>query len=513
MDDQGDVIGLLSRPETFGVDEVEVVETHASLVFLAGNRAFKLKRAVRYTYLDYSTCELRRQACEAEHVINRRFAPTLYLGVEPVVQTNGRLQLGGEGTPVDWVLVMRRFEQAAQLDRMAEQRLLTVELMRSLTDVIAALHRSAEIRPADGGATGLGRALAITIENLRLETGGTFTAEDVEDWVAHAANSLRAQAALLDRRQLAGRVRACHGDLHLRNICLLDGKPTPFDAIEFDPHLSSIDVLYDLAFLLMDLQERDLGRLGNAVFNRYLDLADERGGLSALPLFMSLRAAIRAQVAAAAQHRTDAPDKARRFRAEALRYLELARELIKPAESSCLVAVGGLSGTGKSTLAYALAPHIGRPPGARVVRSDVVRKRAAAVPLESRLGADAYTSEARARTYQMVVDEVRLCLEGGHAAIADAVFAVASDRLTIEALAQQTDVRFHGLWLVAPAEVLLSRITGRVADASDATQDVVRAQLTHPPSPPAGWRVVDASGSSEAVLLAALAALGSERPE
>lgn len=506
---QEDVVAFLSRPDSFGVEAVETIETHASIVFLAGARALKLKRAVRYSYLDYSTPERRRAACEAELAINRRFAPALYLGVEPILRgSDQRLHLGGAaGAPVDWVVVMRRFDQAAQLDRMAERGALTPALARALADRIAEIHEAAAPRPEHGGAAGLGRAIDITVENLRIEAGAALAADAVADWTETARRALREQAPLLEGRRHAGKVRACHGDLHLRNICVLEGRPTPFDAIEFDPDLSSIDVLYDLAFLLMDLHGRGLDRFGNVVLNRYLDLCEEEDGLAALPLFLSVRAAVRAQVSAAAGRRGHQPARAREAFAQAVRYLVLARGLLAP-PAPCLVAVGGLSGTGKSTLAYGLAPSLGRPPGARVLRSDVVRKRAAGVRPEARLPPDSYTPQAHAATYRRLETAARLCLAGGHAVIMDAVFADPAERRAAEAIAREAGIAFHGLWLEAPAGVRLQRVTGRSGDASDATAEIVRAQAASGSPAPAGWHSIEAGGAAQDVQRVAAGALG-----
>ncbi|HYZ61262.1 MAG TPA: AAA family ATPase [Acetobacteraceae bacterium] len=510
MREQEETIRLLSLPETFGVDRVETVETHASLVFLAGDRAVKLKRAVRYPYLDYSTRDRRREACEAELAINRGFAPDLYLGVEAVTRgADLRLRLGGVGTPEDWVVVMRRFASDTQFDRLADRGALTPGLMRELADTIAACHRMAEPREGDGGAAGIAQAIELAVEGMREAADTGLDPDAVAAWATRARAALEGQAALLEARRRAGKVRACHGDLHLRNICLLEGRPTPFDAIEFDPHLSSIDVLYDLAFLLMDLHGRGLDGLGNALFNRYLDQADEAGGLAALPLFLSLRAGIRAAVAGAA--RGAAPEQARGFGAEAVRYLGLAAALLEDGDPAGLVAIGGASGTGKSTLAYALAPLLGRAPGARVLRTDVLRKRAAGVPIESRLPAESYTEAAQAATYAALAAEARVCLDGGQAVIADAVF-VPKGAAGIERVAREAGVAFQGLFLVADEAVLLRRVAARSGDASDATEAVVRAQMTAPSPPPPGWAVIEAGGDPAAVLEAARAGLGRLTP-
>ena len=502
---QEEVFALLSRGTTFGVDHVDIIETHASAVFLAGDRAYKLKKAIRYSYLDYSTRELRRLNCQAEVAINSRFAPALYIGVVAVTrEADGTLALSGNGSPVDWLVVMRRFEQDSQFDRMAELDTLNADIMRRLADRIAEAHDQAQSRSDRGGIVGLRRAIDITVDNLRLAAPDVLPRDRAELWIERAAASLDRWTELLERRRSDGHVRQCHGDLHLRNICLLDGEPLLFDAIEFDESLSTTDVLYDLAFLLMDLVNRGLGTLANLVFNRYFDRRDEACGLPVLPLFQSVRAAIRAQVTAAAdahRHGMGSAD----LSGEARQYLELALKLLEPPPPR-LVAVGGFSGSGKSTLSYALAPSIGAVPGARVLRTDVLRKRAAGVAPEAPLPAEFYTPERHEETYRALVNETRNCLKGGQAVIVDAVFGRASERAAIEAVAREVGVPFAAIWLAAGENVLERRIELRQSDASDATAEVVRSQIASG-EPPRNWLWVDAEGDPRSVLVGARASL------
>lgn len=502
---QDEVFALLSRGTTFGVDRVDIIETHASAVFLAGDRAYKLKKAVRYSYLDYSTCELRRINCQAEVAINSRFAPALYICVVAVTrESDGSLALAGNGSPVDWLVVMRRFEQDSQFDRMAERGTLNAELMRRLADRIAAAHDQAQTRVDRGGVAGLRQAIDITVDNLRLAVPVALPRDRTELWIERAVASLDRWTELLEQRRRDGHVRQCHGDLHLRNICLLDGEPILFDAIEFDESLSTTDVLYDLAFLLMDLGNRGLGNLANLVFNRYFDRRVETGGLPVLPLFLSVRAAIRAQVTAAAdahRHGTAPAD----LRSDARRYLDLALKLLEPPPPR-LIAVGGFSGSGKSTLSYALAPNIGAVPGARVLRTDILRKRAAGVAPEVSLPAEFYTPERHEETYRALVKEARSCLRGGQAVIVDAVFGQASERAAIEAVAREVGVPFAAIWLAAAGNVLEDRVGLRQTDASDATAEVVRNQIASG-EPPRNWLWVDAEGDPQSVLVGARAGL------
>ena len=365
--DQSDIIRFLSRSESYrrAVDAVQTITTHASVIFLAGDRAFKLKRAVKYSYLDYSTPDLRRRACEAEVALNRRTAPELYLSATPILRTaDGRLSFDEPGNPVDWVVVMRRFPQEALFTHLAEHSALTSELAFELANRIAAFHAIAGIESELGGAAGIAAVIQINDENLRRSPPLGIAAADVDKLRDASRAALEHLAALLDRRRARGRVRRCHGDLHLGNICLIDDQPTLFDCIEFSDLISCTDVLYDLAFLLMDLRHRGLLPQCGLVFNRYLDLTDDEDGLLALPLFMSLRAAVRAHVTATAAAGLEKSEAREQRLAEARSYFDLAADLLRP-KSPRLVAIGGLSGSGKSSVAAAIAGELGIGAGAR----------------------------------------------------------------------------------------------------------------------------------------------------
>jgi predicted kinase len=312
-------------------------------------------------------------------------------------------------------------------------------------------------------------------------------------------------AALLDGRRAAGKVRHCHGDLHLRNICLLNGKPTLFDCLEFDEALASIDVLYDLAFLLMDLEHRGLGHCANRVFNRYLDRSGEDDGLAAMPFFLSLRAAIRAHVTATAlEHAAEAAAGAK-MACAARRYLDLAERFLQP-QPSRLIAIGGLSGTGKSTLAASLASELGLRPGARMLRSDMARKLLLGVNPEDRLPATAYTRESSARVYDALRRKAAMGLAAGYTVIIDAVALKEDERSSFAEVARAAGVPFSGLWLEATPEAMADRIRGRVRDASDASPEVLAEQLRRDTGE-IDWVRIDAGGGAEDCLAAAGRAL------
>jgi hypothetical protein len=481
VEDQSEVIAFLSRPESYGagVTTVERIDTHAAMVFLAGERAYKLKRAVRFAYLDYSTTALRCRFCEAELALNRRTAPQLYLSVRSLNRiADGRLAFDAPGPVVDCVVEMRRFDQSDLFDAMAARGALTEALMLELAEAIARFHAEAAPTPDMGGSEGIAEVLDGNAQSFAPATPAVFDPGMVNALDEASRAELGRRAALLDRRRRSGRVRQCHGDLHLRNICLVDGRPTLFDCIEFSRSLACIDLLYDLAFLLMDLCHRRLGALANAVFNRYLDVGDEGGeGLAVLPLFLSARAAIRAHVAAAAAARQQDASAEARLAEEARSYLAMALALLSP-PSPVLLAVGGLSGSGKSTLAHDLAPELGAVPGARVLRSDVLRKRLMGVPPTTPLPEAAYAPEVTERVYATLRREARDALAAGHGVIVDAVFARESERNAVAEVARELGVPFHGFWLEAPAEILEARLAARRGDASDATPAVMRRQLT-----------------------------------
>jgi hypothetical protein len=507
-DDQSDVIRFLSEPASYpgAVRSVETIATHASIIFLAGEFAYKLKRAVRYSYLDYSTRDLRRHACEAEFALNRRTAPTLYLSAAPICRTSsGELTFEDAGEAVDWVVVMHRFPQEALFSHLADAGLLTDRLTFDLANRIADFHATAAVDAIRGGAKGIEAVICINDESLRRSPSLGISSADINRLhdASHAA--LGKHAALLEARRAAGRVRRCHGDLHLGNICLIDGEPTLFDCIEFSDLIACIDVLYDLAFLLMDLRHRALSQHGALVFNRYIDVSGDEEGVSLLPLFMSLRAAVRAHVTATAAGRVEAPGQRHRHLVDAASYFSLAMELLQP-KPVRLVAVGGLSGTGKSTIAAAIAGDLGIGAGARVLRSDVLRKQLFGKAPEQPLSDTAYTRAVNERVYATLMTCAAALLKAGHSVIIDAVSAKSEERAAIAEVARDAGARFTGLWLQAPEASLLARLRSRGKDASDATADVLRRQLTYDLGP-MDWTRLDADRETGEIVRDVLSAV------
>lgn len=501
------VVAFLSSPSTFGGVPVECVETHASYVFLAGSRAYKLKRAVRYDYLDFSTVDKRRAMSAAELRLNQRAAPAIYRRLRSITRRDdGGLEFDGPGEVVDWTIEMERFDQDCLLDRLAARGALDLSVMPQLAEAVAAFHAGAARRPDHGGFAGMIWVIDGNAAGFASEGAGILDPGLAGEVTAGTRDRCERDRDRLEQRRTQGFVRECHGDLHLRNIVLLEGRPTLFDGVEFNDEISCIDVLYDTAFLLMDLWQRDLRGHANLLWNRLFELEPDITGLPLLPLFLSCRAAVRAKTNATSARLTSDVTRQAALREQAQRYLALAAELLRPAAAR-VVAIGGLSGTGKSTIARALAPAIGAAPGAIVLRSDIVRKTMlGAAPLD-RLGPEAYTPEVSDRVYATLRERAREVAGAGHAVIVDAVFADPRERDAVARVAREAGVPFQGVWLEAPASVLEARVSGRRGDASDADVAVVRNQVARG----AGtmeWDRVDASGPPDTVMELARRALG-----
>jgi uncharacterized protein len=501
--DQSEVFAFLADPATHGLSTpVKRIDTHGAAVFLAGKDVYKVKKAVRFPFMDFSTLDKRQQACARELAVNQANAPDLYLGAVPISQKESKLRLGSGGTIIEWAVHMRRFDESQALDHLAERHELNFEIIAQLAWAVAASHRSAPVIPGANSSGALEAQIEETL--VSLEAAQDIFAAPAAAWLRQAMpQALHRAKPLLREREDQGQVRRCHGDLHLRNIVLIEGRPVLFDAIEFNEAFATCDVLYDLAFLLMDLWTRELHRHANLLFNRYLWTSDnvetQLKGLLLIPLFLSLRAAIRAKVIVLE------PGGAKDHATEARHYFEAAREFLVPRRLD-LVAIGGLSGSGKSSLAVALAGSIGGAPGAVHLRSDIERKRLFNVSEFDRLPEAAYQPEITERTYRRLRDLAAIALNAGQSVIVDAVHLRPEEREALKQVASQSKAHFTGLWLEAPVDQLMQRVTARTMDASDATAGVVSAQAQQKAGA-MDWRRVDTSAPIKDIVSGVLATL------
>lgn len=457
-----------------------VIETALARVFLARDAAFKQKRAVRFDYVDFTTAEQRYAALARELEFNRATAPDIYRGVRRITRAaDGGLEFDGPGETVEQVLEMRRFADDAVLS--ASPDALDGTMAEALGRRIARMHAEAPLRASTGLAYTVPSNAAV-LRELAAELGEA----EVAALIAATEAEYARQRPLLEARAANGFSRRCHGDLHLGNILVEQGRPVPFDCIEFNDALSDIDVFYDLGFLLMDLDFRGRRAAAVRVLSGYLDEAARSfapqlwAGLAALPLMLSVRATVRAHVSA---HSGEA-ELGRRYLAAAQAHLAPARPV--------LAAVGGLSGSGKSSLAREIAPALGAAPGAVILRSDEIRKRQAGVAPTEAAPRSAYSAQADAAVFEALFEAAAMLLAAGRAVVLDATFMRPELRDRAEATAKAAGVAFHGLWLDAPAAVLEARVAARSGDASDADVAVLRSQLTRDVGS-MDWQVLDAA--------------------
>lgn len=466
---QTQVIAALLQPATYPhqVQGVQHIETHISHLFLTGHYAYKLKKAVQFDFLDFSTIEKRRYYCERELLLNKRFAPHLYEAVVPLYRNGEQISFSpSAGAVTDYLVRMRQFDPEATLLSLLRRSALTEELIRGAMQRIAEFHANAELRPTFWSPEAIARLNADTIRVLR-ETGGSFlSAELISSFERETIGWLARHHDLLSSRQQTS-VRAVHGDLHLGNLCVFEGAPTPFDGIEFGDDYSSCDVWADTAFLLMDLAFQGHAELASIARNSYLELTDDYAGLATLPFYLAYRASIRAKVhclqARTAQALGDA--------SIAAAYLQFAIQSLA-SHPPGIIAIGGFSGSGKSTLAF----HLAKTLNGTVIRSDAVRKQICRVDLFQRAPASSYSAEISQATYDGMHSRAEAALLAGGWIILDAVHPTVSQRDACASFAATRGLPFLGLWCEVSAEEADRRLAARHGDVSDADQAVARTQ-------------------------------------
>lgn len=453
------------------------IETHISFVLVASDFAYKFKKAINPGFLDFTTLALRRRFCDEELRLNRRLAPALYLDVVTVTGEPDAPQLAGSGTVIDCAVRMRPFAQDDLWDRIAARGALQASHTDALVAPLCDFHAAAAVADATGRLGSAAQVRAPVLDNLAaLETLFTGTADRarldmLRSWEDKTFSALQ---DVFTERLRAGRVRECHGDLHLGNVAQIDGRPTVFDCIEFNDDFRWIDVMSDLAFLAMDLQAHGRADLGHRFVNAYLERSGDHAGARVLRYYTVHRALVRAKVAA-----LRAKQQASAVLAQAQAYLEQALAAAD-APPPVLLITHGPSGSGKTTLTQGLIESL----GAFRIRADIERKRLFGLDALTRSGsalnAGLYSDEATRATYTRLCDLARPALQGGYSVVLDATFLRRAQRDMARQLAATMGLRFFIIDFDTDEAVLRERVSRRAAradEASEADLAVLAAQL------------------------------------
>lgn len=473
------LIQQMLQPEAYPYPvsgQVQLLQTHASFVLLTGEYAYKIKKPVNFGFLDYSTLEKRHHFCCEEVRLNRRCAPALYLGVVPIVQVGETVRLSGTGQPVEYAVKMRQFDQEGLLINLLEQGRLTPALMEELAGIVAAFHAIAATNDhirSFGTVEQIRAAIEENYARTEQYIGGPQTQQQFNETRAYTDRFFAERVNLLLRRQQQDRIRECHGDLHLRNICLWQDQLYLFDCIEFNESFRFVDVMYDVAFTVMDLEARQQPDLGNVFLNIYAEQTGDWEGLQVLPLYLCRQAYVRAKVNSLL---LDDPNISEAERVQATKsaaaYYRLAWQYTRPHQGRLLL-MSGLSGSGKTTVARQIAPQL----SAIHIRSDAVRKHLGGIPLHERGPDRLYTPEMTTKTYARLLELGVALARQGFPVILDAKYDRQAVRTEAIAQAEAHQIPLQILHCTAPVTVLRSRLHQRTDDIADATAELLSTQM------------------------------------
>ncbi|MFN6518554.1 MAG: AAA family ATPase [Nostoc sp. CreGUA01] len=457
-------------------ESIQLIQTHVSYVLLTGDYAYKLKKPVNFGFLDFSTLEKRQHFCQEELRLNQRGAGELYLEVLPITLVGEQYQLGGTGEAAEYVLKMRQFPQESLLSTFFEQGKLNETHLDELGRVVAQYHAHAQTNDYIGGFGEVSNVRAAFDENYQQTEkyiGGPQTQAQFTQTKEYTDKFFAERPELFASRIHNDYIRECHGDLHLRNIALWHDKILLFDCIEFNEPFRFVDVMYDVAFTVMDVEARGRKDLGNAFLNTYVEQTGDWEGLELLPLYLSRQAYVRAKVTSFLLDDPSVPAAVKQEATKtAAEYYKQAWEYTKPKQGQ-LILMSGLSGSGKSTTARLLAREL----GAIHLRSDAVRKHLGGISLWERGGDDLYTPEMTEKTYRRLLSLGIILANQGFSVILDAKYD--KQRLRQEAIAEakKHQIPLQIIQCTAPLEVLQERLNKRTGDIADATADLLDSQL------------------------------------
>lgn len=476
------LIQQMTQPEFYPhpvTEPIQLIQTHVSYVLLTGDFVYKIKKPVNFGFLDFSTLEKRHHFCNEELRLNQRGAATLYLAVLPITQASDQFQLDAAGEVVEYAVKMRQFPQSALLTEVYDRGELTESLLEHLARELAEFHRQAAINDhirSFGEVAQIRQAIDENYEQTQKYIGLAQTQAQFDGTRQYTDRLFAEQAALFTERMQHNWIRECHGDVHLRNIALWQNQIYLFDCIEFNEPFRFVDVMFDIAYIIMDLDVRERQDLSNRFMNAYVEQMGDWEGLQVLPLYLSRQSYVRAKVTSFLldDPSIDAAAK-QEIAASAAQYYRLAWEYTRPREGR-LILMAGLSGSGKSTLARQLAAQMG---GVHL-RSDAVRKHLAGLPLEAAGNEDLYSPEMTQKTYDRLLQLGVMLATQGYPVILDAKYDRQALRQSAIDQAETHTLPVQIIHCTAPIEVLQARLRQRQGDISDANVDVLLKQSMEP---------------------------------
>lgn len=480
-----ELVERLMQPECYPhkVQSVELRETHISWVFLTGQWAYKVKKPVNLGFVDFSTLENRLHFCREELARNHYFAPKIYREVVPITRSDGLIRIAGQGASIEYAVKMTQFDESKIALQLLQDGKLTHNDILHLAHDVAAFHAAAQRAESTTGQVGIASDMAQAareniqaLKNLAEQTGRGQALDSIQAWTEQQLSRL---SNLFEQRRQAGFVRQCHGDLHLGNIVRWQGRLTPFDCIEFNPDFYWVDVINEIAFLAMDLDDHGHSDLKWAFLNAYLEATGDYEGLMLLPFYQVYRAMVRAKVCELRMRQLEGSEDSRQvLRQQCLCYLDMASSYLSSRLLSLTITYG-LSGSGKSSGSSAWS----RQAGAIRLRSDVERKRLFGLARTQRptqqQSSGIYSQEATLQTYHRLEELAGLVVSAGFPVVIDATFLKQSQRDLFRKLAVRMSVPFRIMEFTAETDVLRQRIRQRTAndiDASDATEAVLNLQ-------------------------------------
>ncbi|MEC4984463.1 MAG: AAA family ATPase [Oscillatoria sp. PMC 1068.18] len=475
---QASLIEQMQQPEFYPhpvTTPIKLFQTHVSYVLLTGDFAYKVKKAVNFGFLDYSSVGKRKHFCAEEIRLNQPNATEIYLEVLPITQKDEKFVLNGAGEPVEYALKMRQFPQTALMSEMYQEGKLTTELMADLGRVVAEFHRQTPTNDyirSFGEIEQISAAFNENYEQTDKYIGKPQTQQQFAETKEFSDTFFAERTDLFAQRREEDKIRECHGDLHLRNICFWNDKICLFDRIEFNEPFRFVDVMYDIAFAVMDLDARGNKDFGNAFLNAYIEETGDWEGLRVLPLYLSRQAYVRGKVISFLLDDPGVPETDKQEAAKtAADYYRLAWDYTKTGQGK-LILMSGLSGSGKTTVARELARKL----GAIHLRSDAVRKHLAGISLSEKGGDELYTTEMSQKTYDRLLELGLMLASEGFPVILDAKYDRVATREKCLSAAKKASLPVQILHCTAPIEVLRTRLESRENDISDATAGILASQ-------------------------------------